>query len=136
MTVPDQRFVVQKAPQAALHICLGWLVDQVVDLATHQFRIRQPGQLGDALVDRPQVPSSDTAQAGSSKESINSLKLRCERMMTWLELVELLFRRRCPHMLLQPVQQPFQFADFAPSPVGVDREQDRQNQDPNGIARS
>ena len=60
---------------------------------------------------------------------MSSLKLRCERMMTWLSLIELFFRRRRAYVLLQPPQHAFEFADLSPPPVGVNRKQNRQDHD-------
>src|ERR1039458_4396014 len=113
----------QKAPQAALYLFPGWFLNQVVDLASNQFRIRQSGQLRNALVDRPQraVERHRARRIIKGVDQLLEVALRAHDDLA--ELVELLFRRRCPHMFLQSVQQLFQFANFASPPVGIHREQ-------------
>jgi len=74
--------LVQEPPYLAVHTFACWLVDEFEYFVSNQIGVGTPASSVTRLFTVRSVPSRETAQAASSNESISSLKLRCERMMT------------------------------------------------------
>ena len=115
----------QKSSQTAFHIFARRLVDKVVNLPVHQFGVRQSSQFGNALIHRSQCSVKRQRARRFIKGVDQLLETPLRPHDDLAQLVELFFRRRRAHVLLQSTQEPLEFADFASSSIGINREQDR-----------
>ena len=128
---PSPTLPFQKASEATLHLFAAGFFEQVIDVTADELRILKSGQFAHAAVDSTQRAVERNC-AGRVVHGIDQfLEIALGAQDDLAQLIELLFGRSGTNVFLQAAQQSLQFVDLSTASIGVNRKENRQNQNAN-----